>query len=299
MPTLSELKHQYRTRDRVVHAMAAEGTLRAAAVISTIAAREAQRRHDLEVVGAVLLARSLSAASMMASFLKGEERIIVDIRSGGFIRTVYAEALQVGEVRGFVEYAPSVNGSSAAPLGRGLLQVRKILYNKAEPITGIVALQVGNITTDLAHYFWQSEQIPTAVRLDVKLDDSGTIACSAGIIVQALPGVNAQQLRQIHDFLRQIESLCHLVTLGYSAEEILRQTLPSDIMVFSTTPVDFFCRCSKERFKEMLLTLGREEIVDMHAQGHNELVCQYCSERYYLTAQDFEELLQHFRATDN
>jgi len=298
MPTLAELKQKFRTRDRVVHAMTADGTIRAATAVTTETAHTAQQRHQLDAVGAVLLARAVSAASMMASFLKGEERVIVEAKGSGFIRTVYAEALQVGEVRGYVEYNPRTNGH-AAPLGAGILQVRKVLYDKAEPITGIVELCTGNITTDLAHYFWQSEQIPAGVRLDVTLDDHQSVECSAGIIVQALPGAAPDTVRTIYDFLRQIGSLCELVKSGYNAEEITRQTLPGEVVIFRTTPVDFFCRCSKERFKEMLLSLGAEEIIHMRRDHHNELVCQYCGERYYLTEQDFEELLGHLRASNN
>ncbi|RMF33600.1 MAG: hypothetical protein D6747_06590 [Chlorobiota bacterium] len=298
MPDLALLKQKYRNRDRVVHAIACDGTIRASVVVSTVTAQEAQRRHSLEPVGAVLLARALSAASAMASFLKGEERIIVEAKGSGFIRTVYAEALQLGEVRGFVEYNANVNGKSS-PLGKGVLQIRKILYNKAEPITGIVELQAGNLTTDLAHYFWQSEQIPTGVRLDVTLGDDGKIECSAGIIVQALPGADKGQLRRIYHFLDSIGSLCELVRTGYNAEEIARQTLPADIALFSSTPVDFFCRCTKERFKELLLGIGEEELVTMRQAGQNELVCQYCGARYYLTSEDFDELLEQLRASRN
>jgi molecular chaperone Hsp33 len=298
MTDLSALKQKFRMRDRVVHAMAAEGTVRAAVVVSTTCAQHAQQRHRLEPVGAVLLARALSAASMMASFLKGEERIIVEAKGDGFIRTVYAEALQIGEVRGFVEYASAADGCSSA-LGTGILQVRKILYNKAEPIVGIVELRAGNITTDLAHYFWQSEQIPTGVRLDVTLDDQQRIECAAGILVQALPGARREQLRYIYDFLQNIGTLCELVKAGYTAEEIARQTLPGDAEIFSSTPMDFFCRCSKERFKEMLLSIGEQELLEMRACGQNELVCQYCGERYYLDDSDFEELLSQLRAPKN
>lgn len=285
-------------RDRVIHAMAGGATIRAAVVVATTTARHAQQRHHLDPVGSVLLSRALSAATMMASFLKGEERVIVEAKGSGFIRTVYAEALQTGEVRGFVEYNSAVNGYTA-PLGNGLLHVRKILYNKAEPITGIVELSTGNITTDLAHYFWQSEQIPTGVRLDVTLGAEQRIDCSAGILVQALPGAQTEHLRRIYQFLSEIGSLCELVKAGYNAEEIARQTLPGDIEIFSSTPVDFFCRCSKERFKEMLLSLGEKEIVQMRDAGQNELVCQYCGERYYLSGEDFEELLGLLRAPKN
>ncbi|MCX7930537.1 MAG: Hsp33 family molecular chaperone HslO [Chlorobi bacterium] len=298
MADCADLKQKFRLRDRVVHAMADGGTIRAAVVVATNCAQTAQQRHELEPVGSVLLARALSAASMMASFLKGEERIILEAKGTGFIRTVYAEALQLGEVRGFIEYNTATNGH-CSPLGAGILQVRKILYEKAEPVTGIVELQAGNITTDLAHYFWQSEQIPTGVRLDVTLDAAQRIECVAGIIVQALPGAHPDRLRHVYNFLQEIGTLCELVRASYTAEEIIRQTLPGDVEIFNSTPVDFFCRCSKDRFKEMLLGLGENEIAQMRQHGQNELVCQYCGQRYYLDESDFEQLLRQLRVQNN
>ena len=44
----------------------------------------------------------MSAASLIASGLKGEERIQLIARGKGEVKTVYAEALQLGEVRGYL-----------------------------------------------------------------------------------------------------------------------------------------------------------------------------------------------------
>ncbi len=56
--------------------------------------------------------------------------------------------------------------------------------------------------------------------------------------------------------------------------------------------MDFFCRCSKENFKSILLGLGKEVVADMKKQGQNELVCNFCNKKHLLDDKDFDGLLE-------
>jgi len=71
MPDLAQLKKKFRNRDRVVHAVACGKSVRAAVVVSTVTAQNAQLRHRLDPVGAVLLARAMSAADGLLSQRRG------------------------------------------------------------------------------------------------------------------------------------------------------------------------------------------------------------------------------------
>ncbi|HYF04096.1 MAG TPA: Hsp33 family molecular chaperone HslO [Patescibacteria group bacterium] len=299
----AELKKKFLKRDRVLRVITKDGKFRAAAIKNTEIARIAQQRHALDPLAATLLARLMSGASLMSSFLKGEERITIETDSTGVIKLLFAESLQVGEVRGFVRYAKDAGERPVATigdaLGIGLLKVSKVQYNQPEPTTGIVQLIKGDISTDLAYYLRQSEQIPSAVVLDVDVDDSGKIAHSAGLLVQAMPGATEAEVKKIMDSIRELPSLAELLGTGYNPEEILRQALPMEFDVTSSTPIDFYCRCSLDRFKEMLMTLGISEIEDMQKQGQNELICQYCNEHYYLSENDFDVMLAETRARTN
>ena len=82
-------------------------------------------------------------------------------------------------------------------LGLGLIKVSKVLYNKPEPTQGIIELVKGDISTDIAFYFTQSEQIPTSLILDVALDEKGNITNSGGIMIQALPGATEEDLEEV------------------------------------------------------------------------------------------------------
>ena len=104
--TAEELKEFLKKRDRIISVLAKDGKFRASIIKNTFSAQTAQQKHNLRGVPSYLLARQLAAASMMAIFLKGEERVILEADGSGPIQKVFAEASQVGEVRGFVAYDP-------------------------------------------------------------------------------------------------------------------------------------------------------------------------------------------------
>ncbi len=294
----SETKQRLLNRDRSARAMTTDGNFRAAAIINTQTVHEAQRRHSTDPVASLLLGRALSAASLLATFLKGEERVSIELMGNGVFKKVFAEALQVGEVRGYVELNahPEVDNDA---LGIGLLRVTRVLYGKFEPISGVVALQKSNVSSDLAYYLTQSEQIPSAVRLDVDIDATGAVRHSAGVIVQAMPGAPEESVLKVQETLLAMGSVAEAAAAGLHVEDILRQVMPGEIEIINKTPIDFFCRCSLERYKSILLTLGLEEIQSMYDAMQNELVCHYCNTAYTITDADFEELLSQLRAQKN
>ncbi len=293
--TEEELKNKLQTRDRVVRILSKSGDFRAVAIKNTEAAKLAQSQHQLDHVPAYYLAKTLSAAVMLSAFLKGEERISVELTGTGVISRIFAEALQVGECRGFVNFSKDYGKKPLTTLinvlGAGMLKITRILYNNVEPIVGIVPLEAGDVATDLAYYFAQSEQINSAVILDVDFDNNGIITSSGGVIVQAMPGATELKIKSIVESLSQINSLCDDFSLGLLPEEVLSKYLPFEFDIIKKTQVDFFCRCSKESFMAKLLMLEQKEIENMKNSGHNELVCQFCNKHYYLEGDDFKKML--------
>lgn len=298
-----KLKEQFKKRDRTVRVLSKDGNFRVVAITSTNLTRTAQKRHNLSYVPAFFLARTLTASSMMASFLKGEERIIVELQSDKVIKRVFSESMRVGETRGFINYDEKFDISNLDNLTDllvpGLLVVTRILYNKAEPVKSVIPIQQGDVSTDLAQYFAQSEQIPTAVLLDVSMDDKGNIMKSAGILLQAMPGANPKDIKKAAQSLEEIEDLSHKLDKGFEIEKELIDILPFEFDVIHSVPVDFYCRCSKEKFIDKLITFDFEEIESLKKENQRELVCQYCNEKYYLEDADFDYMLETIKARSN
>lgn len=284
------VKKLWAHRDRVTRAITTDGTFRAAVIHNTTSVRTAQERHGLDPMAAMVLARTMTGASLMASFLKGEERMVVSLEGDGLVRSVTAEALQVGEVRGYLSLNRNPVEDRATPLGKGLLRVQRVLYGEYEPVMGIVELRRGDVTSDLGYYLTQSEQIPSAFVIDVAFD-AEVIRQSVGLVVQAMPGARAEDIFKLYDAIDYLGRLSEYADAGYTPKDILQQIMPTDIEVVASSPVDFFCRCSLDRFTSALMTLNVEEIVQMQKEDQRELVCQYCSAKYLLSDSDFDRLI--------
>ncbi len=299
-----ELKKQFQLRDRSVRVISKDGHFRAVAVKNTTTVKTAQKNHNLDYLSSLLLARLMSAASMMSSFLKGEERIILEMQGNGPLKKVYAEALQLGENRGFVEYASDVKNRPPVTdikdaVGLGLLTVTKIYYNKGEPVTGVVPLQGGDVSSDIAYYYSQSEQIPTAVILDVDYDDNKIITESGGLMVQAMPGSDKKEIDKLYEEMLKIKHLTKYFKEEMNPKQMMGEILPFEFKLMNSTQVDYFCRCSKDAFIDKLITLNTDEIVGMQKDGHNEIVCRYCNTHYHLDENDFAKIIEEIQAKKN
>ena len=256
---MNTLKKQYQHRDRVVRVMSRNGMFRAAATNISLSVKSAVEKHHLDPVSSYLFGKTMASAVLLSSFLKGEERVIVQVDGSGSVRTLFAEALQVGEVRGYAvlnQNAP-IPETLSEVLGKGFFKVSKVLYDKSDTVTGIISLVKGDISSELASYFEQSEQIVTSVNLGATINDKAEIEHCGGIIVQAMPGASISDIVAVQRSIEDLPSIEELLDDGYSPEEILKQAMPFDIDIVNNTPVDFFCRCSLEKFMDNLLVLGK------------------------------------------
>lgn len=292
-----ELKKALRSRDRAFQYMTDNGHFRVAVLNNTKAVETARVRHGLSPLNTVLLGRVMSGASLLAMFLKGEERIVVEAMGNGPAEYVYAEAVQVGEIRGFVKN-PSADLDYSKEdvklsdgLGIGVLRVSRIQYEKEDPVTGTVELLRSDISTDLAHYLRQSEQIASAVVLDTAIAEDGSVEASGGLIVQAMPGASDEELEEMVNALSESNKVSELLINNFLPNEIAKMVIPVGLKEVKSRQVDFFCRCSLDRFKSKLMTFDKKDIQDMQAQGQNELVCHYCNEVYTLSTADFDDVI--------
>ena len=292
--------------DTLVRAITADGLVQAVAVTTRSLTEQARNIHKTLPVGTAALGRALAAASMMGNALKDPRAsLTLQIKGGGPLGTVLAVSDAGGNVRGYVQNPHTdlplrEDGKlnvGAAVGGDGFLTVIKDLGMK-EPYIGSVGLLGGEIAEDLAAYFVESEQIPTACALGVLVDRDQSVRAAGGYIIQLLPGAGEDVIAKVEGGVLAAGSVTGLLDRDSDPESLLRAVLSDfDVEVLERTPVAYRCSCSRDRVERALISMGVEELEDLLAeQGGCELGCQFCDKTYTFTAGELEALLETMRA---
>lgn len=298
-----ELKKQFLLRDRLINIISKDGKLRVSFIKNSKTSIDAQQKHVLDYISATYLAQLLAANSMIASFLKGEERISIDISSNNYLKRLYSESNQVGEVRGYAIVNNDIQIDNLTSLddilSDGFLSVTRILYNNNEPTKGIIEVKSQTIDKILEDYFTQSEQIPSKLILDILSDDDGNIIHSGGILIQALPGADMKEVMELYNYVLSKEKITDYFIIEKSLTELLDIFIPFEYDVIKNRQIDFFCRCTKDRFVNTLRSLSLFDIKEMRQLNQNELRCHYCNNAYFIEEIDFQNLIDEKQAELN
>lgn len=287
--------------DQLVRAITKDGMVQAVAVSTRDLTERARNIHTTLPVATAALGRALAAASMMGNALKAEgASLTLQIKGGGPLGTVMAVADEFGNVRGYVQQ-PHVDlplrpdgklDVGAAVGSSGSLTVIKDLGMK-EPYIGSVALLGGEIAEDLAAYFVESEQIPTACALGVLVDRDQSVRAAGGYIIQLLPGAGEDVIGRVEAGVLAAGAVTGLLDRNGDPEAMLRTVLSGfDVEILETSPVEYRCYCSRERVERALISLGKQELESILAeQGGCELTCQFCDRVYRFSADQLRSLI--------
>ncbi len=285
--------------DYLIKALGYAGQVRAYAAATTQTIREAQMKHYTWPTASAALGRTMTAALMLGSMLKGEEKITVKIDGGGPIGIILADANANGEVRGYVtnpqtHLDSNQNGKldvSGAVGHEGTLTVVKDIGMR-DYFTGQVPLVSGEIAEDFTYYLAKSEQVPSSVGLGVLVNPDNSIQAAGGFMIQMLPGASEETIRGIEERLQTIPPVSQMIQNGLNPEQILDEVLgPDNVQILDKVPVRFKCGCSHERLANALVSLGKDEIEDIMAkEGKAEAQCHFCNEIYNFTYEDLIRL---------
>ena len=288
--------------DRIVRAISSDGMVQAAAISSRGIVERARQIHKTLPVATAALGRALSGCSLMGNALKGHgASLTLQIKGGGPLGTVLAVSDAEGNARGYV-VNPAVDlplrpdgklDVGAAVGSEGTLTVIKDLHMK-EPYVGTVDLLGGEIAEDIAAYFVESEQIPTACGLGVLVDRDQSVKAAGGYLIQLMPGADEDTICKVEGGIMAAPSVSAQLSEDDDPEHLLRTVMSDfDLKILDSTPVEYRCYCSRDRVERALISLGRPELEGiLRDQGGCQMTCQFCDAVYDFTAADLEKLLQ-------
>ncbi len=291
--------------DQLVRAITKDGMVKAVAVTTRELTERARQIHKTLPAATAALGRTLAAASMMGNALKGDgASLTLRIQGGGPLGILLAVSDNQGNVRGTVDN-PAVD-LPLRPDGKldvgtavgcdGTLTVIRDLHMK-DPYVGSVGLLGGEIAEDLAAYFVESEQIPTACGLGVLVDRDQSVLAAGGYLIQLLPGAGDDVITKVERGVMAAGSVTSLLSRSNSSEAMLRELLSDfDLEILERSPIAYRCDCSRDRMERALISLGPEELKSIiDEQGGAELTCRFCDNVQRFTKAELETLLAGIR----
>jgi molecular chaperone Hsp33 len=242
-----------------------------------------------------LLAEALVLTVLLGSLLKEPGgQLTLQVQGEGGAADLLVCDYREGELRGYVRHDPEkIAGLGANPplgklLGAGHAAVTFDLPGAGGRYQGVVPLEGESLAQVCEHYFSQSEQLPTLIRVAIRSGPGGCVG--AGLLMQHLPG-GEEGRERLHVRLDHPE-WDHVAVMAGSIrhDELADPALPLEALVWRLFheeaevrverggTIARGCRCSADHYRRVLGGFPEEERREMrNDKGEIVIDCVFCS----------------------
>jgi len=261
-------------------------------------------RHGYPDGVSVLTGQAAVLALLLSSMLKYDGIFTLQTSGDGPVSMLFSDITRRGVVRACATYDPTRlrdgDQDLTSLMGTGHLAFTVDQGEDMERYQGIVSLTGGSLQDSVQHYFTQSEQIATGIRIAVGRDADGQWR-AGGIMLQRLPeegGINNPGEGEEDDWRRTMILLqsCkdeELLDANLTQNDLLFRLFHEEgVRVYEPTPVEEGCRCFQERAERIIATMSDEDRYDMTVDDRITVTCEFCSREYIFDETDTEGRIQ-------
>jgi molecular chaperone Hsp33 len=248
--------------------------------------------HFTEELGR-LTAENAVLAAMLSFMLKYDGIFMLQAQGDGPVRMLLADVTSAGEIRATARFdmakvteALKTETDLFRLIGKGHLAFTIDQGENTERYQGIVGLEGNSLAECVSHYFSQSEQIETALRVAVSYHDGHWRA--GALMLQYMPGDDAGRIegqgaaqddnwnraKILMNSCRDEELLAEMLT----AEEVLFRLFHEEgVRVNDPTALSKGCRCSTEKLEGILALMPAADIDHMIVGERIVMTCEFCA----------------------
>ena len=204
-----------------------------------------------------LLGEMSATTVLLADNLKQPGRLTIQLRGDGPLPLLVIDCSESLNLRAMAQVGETIGHDApiAELLGHGQLLLSLDTQSMREPYQSIVPTTGDSIAAIFEHYLTQSEQVTSRFFL------AASAQGAAGLFIQKMPTTDARDA----DGWRRIEALAATAApeelLSLPAEPLLTRLFHEEtVRLFSPTPVTHDWPMDWEKVRNILRTLGREDI---------------------------------------
>lgn len=251
-----------------------------------------------------LLGEAMMIGALVARSLKFDGRLIIQCHgtNEGAISLLMADCTTDGAIRGYARWdeqrLKEILLDSRSPgadtlLGKGTFSMTIDQGTDMDQYQGLAAIQGESLSDCAEHYFEQSEQIPTKIRLACgqSVQKNKTQWQGGGMIIQKIADdelrgdtVNAWETAQS---LFATLSDAELIDPDLSSEQLLfRLFHENGVRVIENHYVRAECSCSETRLRNTMKNFDAAALEDIAEAGKITASCEFCGQEYVFELKD-------------
>lgn len=240
----------------------------------------------------IALGELMVASSLLASTLKLDGSLTLQIQTNGPLKLLIAECNDNLGIRGTVKWNGPIE--SIAPIDlikEGHFIITLIQKNAKTPYQGIVPMEGNSISELLENYMLRSEQIQTKLWIHSQEN------IFHGLLIQKLPfNSSAEALDHEamtsawEDIVMSADKSFKAIHPALEASKILQIIFSSEtIRLYDPSYPNFACSCSKKSVENMLRLIGKKECESIiEEQSSITIHCDFCNECYKYSEDEVE-----------
>lgn len=269
-------------------ALADDGATRVLIAEADEVAESLREAHGLTGASARLAAEAAVATILLAAYVKGDEKLTLQIVLD------QPEARYIGELdpdhRFRARLDPADLGDVDIRVLHGLLFAAKHDGTR-EVYRGITPVDGTSVTGALRAHLVDSSQVSGQLATAVRLDEDGRVAFAGGVLVERLPPAPGQPSMLPDAFLERYGDLPGSDVEALIAETRRDRLRGGALHTLEQRPLFWSCTCSMDRVVGALSGMQPEELLAMAEEdGGASVDCHFCGAHYAVEADTLREL---------
>lgn len=277
--------------------------------------------HAYPETVAHMVAETITLSALLSSMLKYEGIFTLQAQGDGPVSMVVSDMTSAGQLRGCANFDPervehgteqlkglshteSAQNQLAQLLGKGHMAFTVDQGNAAERYQGIVDLKGASLIDCVQHYFNQSEQIGTGIKMAV--GRRGDKWRAGAIMLQHMPEEEKNYAARTSHVREDDWRRAMILLDSCTEDEFLSPDLHSNILltrIFHEEGIRVYtprrlvkgCRCSQEKIERILAMMPEDDIDYMRVDGEIRIRCEFCGSDFVFDAAAIERKLKASR----